>query len=100
MLIGNNKVNDDSKTYTKQIHVYSGKIYAEIIYQDKETEYNYASKLWCISLSKEFGSNWSSSVKEKDLIKAHNWADEQLILLNKYAINKLEKANVIKNYIR
>lgn len=96
MTLTENMINDNSRIYTKQIHVYNGIVYAEIIYQDKKTEYEYQSDLWYCSLHKSFGSIWNKSVKEKDLVNAHKWADNQLELLNKYATKKLSKAECIK----
>lgn len=95
MLLNTNKINDNSKTYQKQIHVYDGRVYAEIIYQDNKTDYD-EYDLWYCSLHKSFGSFFvSSTVREKDLIAAHKWADEQLELLNKYTTTKLSKCNYI-----
>jgi hypothetical protein len=97
MLLATNIIDDGSKLYTKQIHVYSGKVYAEIIYQNKETEWDRATKIWVCSLHKSFGPYFiGDSVREKDLIAAHKWADEQLALINKYCTNKLSKAQHIR----
>lgn len=91
MQLGENLIDNGSRTYAKQIHVYGSNVYAEIIYQDKETEYDHLLKLWYLTMSKTFGSAFRGSPREKDYIKAHKWADEQLELLNKYGTKKLSK---------
>lgn len=95
MLLNDNRVNDNSKTYAKQIHPYNGKVYAEIIYQSKETDYDWQSKLWYVSMYKSFGSSWNSAPREKDYINAHEWCDEQLRLLSEYGVVKIQQAQFI-----
>lgn len=102
-LLTTNLVNDNSKTYAKQIHPYGGKVYAEIIYQDSKTELDRRIDLWHCSMHNSFGKYWRKAPREQDYIDAHKWADEQLALLQKYGIQKLEKAECLregKEYLR
>lgn len=92
VLTGVKKINpEDLRTYTKQIHAYDRYVYAEIVYNDPDTERHFMSghPMWIVCNSKRFGSFWSSKPTEQDFIDAHAWCDEQLELLNKYGTVKV-----------
>lgn len=86
---------EENRTYTKQVSAYNGYVQAEIIYSDKETDYDYGGKLWYCSLRKTFGSTFRAAPREKDYIAANKWADEQLELLQKYCTVKVKKSECI-----
>lgn len=100
---------DQSKTqvYTKQISVYGGKVYADIFYIDRDTEfvseswnyrYDRSEEYWYCSASKSFGNWWRSTPREQDFIDAHTWADEQLKLIEKYCTVKIQKATQVHRW--
>ena len=96
MLLATNKVNNNSKTYTKQISTYNGIVYAEIIYQDEDTDYKKGSNFWYCSAHKNFsGGMFNRDAREIDWINAHKWADSQLALMDKYGTKKECKSNNI-----
>jgi len=84
----------EGREYTKQISVYGGKVYAEIIYLNAETDKEDSVDLWLCSLHKSFGRMWASEPREKDYQAANAWADEQLALLEKYTTAKVKEAQI------
>lgn len=91
----------ENSEYSAQITPYQGYVYAEIISSKKNKDkFNDSSGLWLAVMSKRFGSRWRSAPREEDWIKANDWINEQLELINKYGTVVVTKPDHIRDIER
>ena len=87
----------ENSEYSAQITPHGGYVYAEIISSKKNKDkFNDSSRLWLAVMSKRFGSRWRSAPTESDWIKARDWINEQLGLINKYGTVVVTKPEHIR----
>lgn len=86
--------------YTAQITPYRGRVYAEIICNNKDSHlglYDRKWNEWQTVLNKGFGRYFANEPREKDWVAATAWINGQLSLIEKYGTAILAKPTFIRD---
>jgi hypothetical protein len=87
-----------NREYTAQITPYHNKVVAEILVK-KESKTAFLGDLYLTVAEKYFGSFFQKEVKESDWIKANEWVERQLSMIEKHGTVIVTRPQFIRDIL-